>query len=213
MNDDATIGAAFPRAVIAGRLAAGVVIGGVLAALAWMFVLQEAHTGNIFGATWTEHDFADGLGNAVGAKDTARTGLFLTLALGVLLAGVYLVLQRWLPGRGIVKGLAFAPIPFLAWGLVFTPLVNSRQVLRDADFVFLPTGFFGVGAGSATIVSGIAASVIAGVILARVIALAGDAGWWQEHANVGYGLAGDDAAAALLELAEERPEDRVKGAR
>lgn len=211
-GDDATIGAAFPRLIVAGRQVAAVVVGGVLAALAWMFVLQEGHTGNIFGVTWTDHDFPDGLGHAVGAKDTAKAGLYLTLALGVLVAALYVALERRLPGRGIVKGLMFAPIPFLVWGLVFTPLVDSRQVLREADFVFLPTGVFGVEAGGATIISGIAASVIASVILARVTALARSPEWWQDHPDVGHGLGGD-GVSGLLEFAEEGPEQGMEGPR
>lgn len=211
-GDDATIGAAFPRLIVAGRQVAAVVVGGVLAALAWMFVLQEGHTGNIFGVTWTDHDFPDGLGHAVGAKDTAKAGLYLTLALGVLVAALYVALERRLPGPGIVKGLMFAPIPFLVWGLVFTPLVDSRQVLREADFVFLPTGVFGVEAGGATIISGIAASVIASVILARVTALVRSPEWWQDHPDVGHGLGGD-GVSGLLEFAEERPEQGMEGPR
>lgn len=210
IEGDATIGAAFPRLIVAGRRAAAIVVGGVLAALAWMFVLQEGHTGNIFREKWTDHDFADGLGHAVGAKDTAKAGLYLTLALGVLFAALYVTVERWLPGRGIVKGLVFAPLPFLAWGLVFTPLIDSRRVQRtDA---YLPTGLFGVEAGRATVISGIAASVFAGIILARVAALARDPAWWQEHPNVGAGLGGDDPSG-LLELAEERPEQGVEGPR
>ena len=211
-GDDATIGAAFPRLIVAGRQVAAVVVGGVLAALAWMFVLQEGHTGNIFGVTWTDHDFPDGLGHAVGAKDTAKAGLYLTLALGVLVAALYVALERRLPGPGIVKGLMFAPIPFLVWGLVFTPLVDSRQVLREADFVFLPTGVFGVEAGGATIISGIAASVIASVILARVTALVRSPEWWQDHPDVGHGLGGD-GVSGLLEFAEERPKQGMEGPR
>mgnify|MGYP001156639559 FL=1 len=214
MSDpDATIAAAFPRLAHWGRWVAAVVVGGVVAALAWMFALQEGHTGRIFGATWTEHDFADGLGNAFGADDTARGGLYLTLGLGVIVALVYAGVEQRLPGDGVVKGLWFAPVLFLAWGLVFTPLIDSRQVLRDADFVFLPTGFFGLDAGVRTIISGVAASVLAGVFLARVFALMRDATWWREHPDVGHGLGGDEAAAELLELAEQRPQERVEGTR
>ena len=208
---DTTVEASFPRLVGAGRLVAAIVIGGILAALAWMFALQEGHTGRIFGVTWTEHDFPDGLGNALGATDTARVGFSLTLGLGVIVAALYAAVERWLPGRWIVKGLWFAPILFLAWGLLFTPLVNSRQVLLGSDFVFLPTGAFGVDAGAKTIISGVAASLIASLILARVDWLARDASWWQEHPDVGHGM-NDDRATALLELPEERPEQGVKGA-
>jgi hypothetical protein len=211
-DQDDTIAGTFPRLVAVGRRAAAIVVAGVVAALAWLFVLQEGHTGNIFGARWTQHDFADGLGLAFGAKDTAKGGLYLTLALGVAVAALYAGVERGLPGRAEVKGLAFAPVLFLAWGLVFTPLVDSRQVLRDADFVYLPTGFFGSGAGGKTVFSGIAASVIAAVLIARVFALMRDASWWREHPNVGHGLGGE-RASALLELTEERPEQGVEGPR
>lgn len=209
---DATIAASFPGLVRAVRLVATTVLGGVLAALTWMFVLQEGHTGSIFGVTWTEHDFPDGLGNAFGATDTARVGLALTLALGVIVATVYAVVEHRLPGNWIVRGLWFAPVLFLAWGLAFTPLVNSRQVLIDVDFVFLPTGPFGVEAGGKTIFSGLVASLMASLILARVLALGREATWWQGHPDVGHGLGDDRTMAALLELPEERAEQGVKGA-
>ncbi len=205
-----TLAASFPRLVGAARVAGGIVLGGVMAAAAWMFVLQEGHTGRIFGQTWTEHDFPDGIGNAVGATDTARTGLYLTLLLGIAVAALYSVVQRWIPGRWAVRGLWFSVPLFVCWGLVFTPLVNSRQVLRDADFVFLPTGVFGAEAGNATVFSGVAASLIAGLLLARIDALARDAAWWQEHQVIVDGL-DEEGAAELLELAEERPEQGVKG--
>ena len=211
-EQDATIAASFPGLVRIGRLVAATVLGGVVAALTWMFVLQEGHTGRIFGVTWTEHDFPDGLGNAFGATDTARAGLALTLVLGVVVATVYAVIEHRLPGPWIAKGLWFAPVLFLAWGLVFTPLVNSRQVLIDVDFMFLPTGAFGVEAGGKTILSGLAASLMASVILARVFVLGREATWWQGHPDVGHGLGDDRTMAALLELPEERTEQGVKGA-
>jgi hypothetical protein len=111
-----------------------------------------------------------------------------------------------------VKGLWFAPLLFLAWGLVFTPLVNSRQVQVDAEFVFLPTGFFGVDAGRRTIISGVIASVLAGLVIARIITLLCEASWWQDHPSTGHGF-GADTPAVLLELAEERAEQRDERAR
>jgi hypothetical protein len=209
---DATIGAAYPGVIRVGRRCAAVLVGGVLAALAWMFVMQEGHTGRIFGATWTDQDFPDGLGHAAGASNTARGGLYLTLLLGVGLAALFVAIRARLPGRGFVKGLWFAPIPFLLWGLVFAPLVDARQVLRGADFVFLPTGVFGLKAGGGTIVSGVVASLIAGAIIGRVVQVMANSTWWEPHPQVGLGRTGG-GAEALLELAEERTEERVEGTR
>lgn len=210
---EATIATTFPNLVRWTRLTAAVVVSGVLAALTWLFILQEGHTGSIFGRSWSEHDFPEGLGHALNVGDPSHTGLYVTLALGVVVAIVFALVARWLPGRGIVKGITFAPVLFLAWGLVFAPLVDSREVLQDAEFVYLPTGLFGIDAGAGTILSGVAASLIAGVILARVYQLARDGEWWKEHPAVGHGLVDEETSAALLELAEQRPEQRVEGAR
>jgi hypothetical protein len=211
MSDpDATIGAAYPRLVVAGRWAAGIVLAGLLAALAWLFVLQEGNTGNIFGATWTDHDFPDGLGNTLGAEETARVGLYVTLLMGVVAAGLFAALRHRLPGRGLVKGLIFAPLPFLAWGLLFTPLVDSRQIIdrTTAEYVYLPTGVFGWDAGHGTIISGAVAAIVAGLIMARVLDLAVTPAWWQAHPSAGHGLAEDPAA--LLELPEQGTQQGIE---
>lgn len=210
---DDLIEGTFPRLVHAGRWAAAVVVSGALAAMAWMFILQEGHTGRIFGRTWTDHDFPDGLGNLVGAEDTARAGLWLTLGLGVLLALVYVLVERRLPGRGTLKGVAFAPFLFLSWGLVFTPVVNSRQVLQGAEIVYLPTGAFAWEAGTGAIPLAIAASLVAGALLARVTTMMRGAAWWHEHPPLAHGVADEATAEQLLELAEQRPQERVEGAR
>jgi hypothetical protein len=194
------------RATAIGRHVFGIVAAGVIAALAWMFVLQEGHTGNIFGAKWTAHDFPDGLGNAFGAADTARAGLYLTLVLGVIVAAIFPLVERWLPGGGLVKGISFAAPLFLAWGLLFTPLVDSRQVQRDAEFVFLPTGLFGVDAGARTIISGAVASLLAGIIIARVIQVTRNAGWWRPHPTAGVALDPNVGTDPLLELTEKGSE-------
>lgn len=210
---DALIEGTFPRLVHAGRWAAAVVVAGALAALAWMFILQEGHTGRIFGRTWTDHDFPDGLGNLFGAEDTSRAGLWLTLGLGILLALVYVLVERWLPGRGTTKGVAFAPFLFLTWGLVFTPLVNSRQVLQGAEIVYLPAGAFARDAGTGAIPLAIAASLVAGALLARVTTMMRSAAWWREHPPLAHGSADETVAEELLELAEQRPQEGVEGAR
>lgn len=207
---DASIGGAFPRVVIAGRWMAGITLSGIFAAMAWLFVLQEGNTGNIFGATWTDHDFPDGLGHALGAEETARVGLYVTILIGIATAGVFALLRSHLPGRGLVKGLVFAPLPFLAWGLLFTPLVDSRQLVdrTTAEYVYLPTGLFGLDAGPGTVVSGAIAAIAAGVIIARVLDLATKPTWWQAHPLAGHGLSADPSA--LLELPEQGAKKRIE---
>lgn len=200
---DGSVGQAFPRATAICRYVAAIVVAGVVAAVAWLFVLQEGHTGNIFGASWTQHDFADGLGLAFGAEDTARGGLYLTLVLGVVVAAIFALTEQWLPGRGLLKGISFAVPVFLAWGLLFTPLIDSRQVQREAEFVYLPTGLFGMDAGGRTIISGAVASLIAGVIIARIIQVMRDGEWWRPRAGTAV-LTTD--VADLLELTEKGPE-------
>ncbi len=199
---DGSIAQAFPRATSIGRHVFGVAAAGVIAALAWMFVLAEGHTGNVFGH-WTQHDFPDGLANAFGTADTGRAGLYLTLVLGVVVAAIFPLVERWLPGRDFVKGISFAVPLFLAWGLLFTPLVDSRQVQREAEFVYLPTGLFGVDAGEGTIISGAVASLLAGIIIARVIQVTRNANWWRPHPTAGVAL---DPDVGLLELTEEGSE-------
>lgn len=200
----------YPRAVAAGRTVAAVLVSGALAGLVWMFVLQEAHTGRIFGATWTDHDFPDGLGHLFGADDTAHAGLYLTLGLGVLAALLFALIERFLPGRGVVKGLPFAAILFALWALVFTPLVDSRQVLVDADFAYLPTGFFGMEAGRATPVAGIVASLATGLLIARILPMMRGAAWWEPHPEIDHW--GEVDSPDLLELPEQRPEQGVERA-
>jgi hypothetical protein len=202
---DATIAQVFPRATAFGRRGAGVIVGGVIAAVVWMFVMQEGYVGRVFGHKWTEHDFPDGLGNAFGAKDTAHSGLYLTLALGVIVAIIFALVESKLPGRGLVKGVWYAVPIFLAWGLLFTPLIDSREVLRDDEFVFLPTGFFGVDAGWRTVISGVVASLMAGILIARITQLMRDAKWWSPHPEIGTGLS-KAIGVGLLELPEEGPE-------
>jgi hypothetical protein len=207
---DGSIAQAFPRATAIGRYVFAIVAAGVIAALAWMFVLAEGHTGTIFRAKWTKHDFPDGLGNLFGAADTARAGLYLTLVLGVIVAAIFPLVERWLPGRDLVKGISFAAPLFLAWGLLFTPLVDSRQEVlvkpESVDFVYLPTGFFGVDAGARTIISGAVASLLAGIIIARVIQITRHADWWRPHPTAGVALDPNVGRDPLLELTEQGSE-------
>lgn len=199
----ATVAAVFPRITRAGRWVAAIIGSGVFAAVVWMFALQEGHTGQIFGKTWTQSDFPDGLGHAIGADEPNRAGLVLGLMLGVAVALVYALVERFLPGRGIVKGLTFAAIPFLAWGLLYTRLINSREVLINDSIEYLETGAFASGAGGGTIVSAIVGSLLVGLILARVYPLMRGAEWWQEHPDAQKPSIGVDELLTPAETAKE----------
>lgn len=223
-SHETRFGDAFPGLVHVARWAAAVVMAAVLATGFWLFLMQEGHTGRIFSHSWTDHDFPDGLGNALGAHDPARTGLVATFLLAIGVTLLFALLERRLPGRGWVKGIAFAPAILLLWGLVFCPLVNARQILQaDGAYVYLPSGVFGSGSGIGALLSALGASVVTGIVLARGLQLCRSKTWWSPAdtsrdfiVDRGSGtlleIPGTDATAhaepGLLELAEERPEQR-----
>lgn len=201
-----TFSAQYPRAAAMARWGAAVVLAGGLAALAWLFVMQEGLDGQIVRRTWTEHDFAGGLGHALGGAAPARTGLYATLAVGAAAALLFAAMERVLPMRGWRKGIAFAPVLFLAWAFVFCPLVDARRILEGAEFLYLPNGPFGADAGRATFLSAVVASLFAGMIIARVLPMVRDAAWWEPHPEASRRA----DHAGLLELPEERPEQGVE---
>lgn len=224
-----SLGAQFPGAVAAIRWATAVVTAAVIAAAFWLTIMQEGHTGRILDHRWTDHDFPDSLGNLLGATDPARTGLAATVVLGVVIVLLFALLEPVLPGRGWVKGLAFSPIVLLLWGLVFCPLVDSRQILEGEDYVYLPTAVFARGSGRGTIISAVVASIVVGVVIARVLQLVRDAEWWREREATRQIMVVDrgggrviavpdqrldqlspDAPGASLELTEERGDERGK---
>lgn len=233
-HDEATIEDHFPWIVRTVRTLTAVVFAGMLGAVFWLSIMQEGNAGRIFEHTWTSHDFPDGLGNALGADEPARTGLVATVGLGILLTVVFALIERWLPGRGWAKGLAFAPVLFLLWGLVFCPLVDAHQVLEADDFAYRSSGLFASTSGAGTLVSAAVASLATGIVIARVLQLARTPEWWRPHAHTreivladpGGGeilevtfaddLAGHrslEAETELLELPEQGPEQRGERAR
>jgi hypothetical protein len=184
-----------------------------LGATFWLAVIEEGHGGHILGKTWTSHDFPDGLGNAMGAtRLTSRTGLWGTLVIFLVLVGVFIAIERWLPGRGWKKGLSFAPILFLLWGLVYCPLIDSKQaLLADGTFVYLPSGLFASNSSLGTIPSAIAASFAAALIIARSLELVRSPEWWRPA--TGFHDIRDASAEELLELSEQRPQQRSETTR
>ncbi len=212
----ATIGTTLPRLTRVARWAAAVVVSGVFAAVAWMFVLQEVHTGQIFGRSGSQSNFPEGLGLAIGAEEPNRAGGLLGIGLGIAFAMLFAVVERFLPGRGWRKGLTFAVLPFLAWGLLYTPFANSREVVTMdpvdpsgstiLSIDFASTGPFGWGAGRGTIPAAVVASLLAGLLLARLFPLMRGESWWKEHPVEPSGLDVDD----LLELSKKRTEQGGK---
>ena len=175
-----TIADRFPTFVHVTRLVTALVTSGLLGALFWLAVMQEGNAGRIFNHTWTGHDFPDGLGAALGYHSHARAGFVATIILFIGVAIVFALIERFLPGRGWVKGLSFAPLIYLAWGLVFAPLIHAHQVLQGDDYAYLPDTIFATRSGRWTLVSAAVASVAAGVVIARGLQLVRDADWWRE---------------------------------
>ena len=183
-----------------GRRLAGVIVGGALGALVWLIIMQEG-----LRHGWTDHDFNDGMGALLGASgDAERTGFRGTLVLGLLLGVVYVLVQPWIARRVWWRGLAFTLVPFVLWGAVFCPLIDSR-VAGD------PSGLFGSDAGSWTWLVALAASLGYTVVLARVYALMSTAWWWRPREREVAETIEAITEPGSLELSEERPEERRVG--
>ena len=206
-----TLAAAFPRTVSTLIHVAAIVGTGVLGALTWLFLIQEGFEGRIFKRTWTDYDFAGGLGNAFGSEEPSRTGLYLSLGLGVAFTVILAALLPRLPGRGWRQGIAFAPVIFVAWGAIACPLVDARQVIEeDGTVLFLPNGLLGIDAGWGTIPAALVASLATGIVMAHVLPIMRRRSWWEQSPSTGDGLARTHDEQVLLELAEQRTEQRVE---
>ncbi len=199
-SHETQFGDAYPGLVRAARWVAAVLMAALLATAFWLFLMQEGHTGRIFNHSWTDHDFPDGLGNALGAKDPARTGLVATFVVAIAVVLLFALVERHLPGPGWVKGLAFAPVIVLLWGLVFCPLVNARQILQsDGAYVYLESGVFGAGSGVGAFLSALGASLVTGIVLARGLQLCRSQAWWSP-ADTSRDFIVDRGSGTLLEI-------------
>lgn len=197
----------------AARWVVAVLFAAILGGAIWLAIIEEGHGGHILGTTWTSHDFPDGLGNALGAQalEPARRGMWGTLGLAILTVLLFAAIERFLPGKRWHKGLSFAPIPFLLWGLVFCPLVNAKQILTtDGNYVYLPSGLFGTASSWGTIASGAVAAVGASLAIARIYQLVRTEEWW-EPASTDAEFIVDHDVGPLLELPEQGSEQSSKG--
>ena len=192
------------------RHASGVVLGGLLAAVAWLIVMQE---GVLRG--WTEHDYLQTIGQVVvgRADNVARAGMRLTLVLAVGIAAIYaLVFDRFVRGRGWTRALIFAAVPFLLWGLVLAPFAGGlKDTAAGEARVEIPGGPFGLDGGGATILIGAVASVVYAFIVARCYRLMRQERWWVAARERPGALAREAIEEIItpgsLELPEERRED------
>jgi hypothetical protein len=179
-----------------GRRAAGVLVGSGLGALLWLIILQE---GVRHG--WTDQNFNSDMGLLVQSPEGSPTqaGLRLTLLSGLVLGVLYVPLGELWVRQKWVRGLAYAIVPFLAWGLLFCPLVAGRI---DGE----PSAPFGADAGGATTVLAAAASLAFALVLARAYALMREPAWWRPRARPSIEETERLVDEGSLELAEERTE-------
>lgn len=192
------------RLIAIARWICALAFSTAVGACVWLAIIEEGHGGHILGSTWTSHDFPDGLGNALGAvSNVSRRGLWGTLVIAAGVVILFALVERWLPGTSWRKGISFAPIIFLLWGLVFCPLVDAKQTLSSAgEFGYLPSGLFASASSPGTIASAAVASLIAGMSIARVLQLMRTAEWWEPTPPEQT-----DLAEPLLELAEQRTDE------
>jgi hypothetical protein len=209
MTGAALLGPRWAPALWVARRAAGIFTGGALGALLWLIVWNQG-----IRRSWTDHDFALGLGELAGGN-ASRTGLYGTIVAGVGVALLYAALEPWLPARPWwAKGLIFATVPFLLWGLVFCPLVDSiRERQLDGSIALVPSQPFAADAGGGTIPIAILASIALALLVARCYSLMREPAWWRpRERHLEEALeAITERGSGSLELPEEGPKERRVG--
>jgi hypothetical protein len=164
------------------RAAAGALMGGVVAALIFLVMVQGSFHKGI-----TDFDYAHVLGTAIKGTaeeqrdsdalgvigDTAGpTALWTTLVAGVVLMAVHgLVVTRFVRRRWEIQGLVTGLIAFLAIGVIYGPYVDANL---DS-----PIGPWGADQGGWTPIVFLVSCVAASLVGSRCYSLAVDAGWWE----------------------------------
>lgn len=206
-----------------GRRVAAVVTAGVVGALAWLIVVQEAGKRG-----YTDLDVNHALGEVWrGPVDTGRvreqealgvvgdpvapTGLRVAVVSGVALALVYALVAPRLPLRRLwARGLPLALLVFLLCAFVYAPLVESRGVAQ--------AGPIGLDAGAGTPLVFAAGALVFGIVAARVHDLMAGTRWWEPTTEdsaaaslAAVVTAAEERASGSLELAEQGTEEGRKG--
>lgn len=200
-----------PAAPAVARAIAGVLIGGVVAAITFLICVQGSFHKGI-----TEFDFAHSLGTAVRGTATERTGaealgvigdsagptaLWTTIICGIVLLAFHaLVIVRLVRRSWVVQGLVLAVVLFLAVGLIYVPFVAARL---DS-----PIGPWGSDQGGWTPLVFAGSSLIAALIAARIYDLTGRPSWWRpQRVQVDEQLAELTGLDESFELPEQRSEE------
>jgi hypothetical protein len=146
-----------------------VLLGGVLVAIAWLIVVQEAYKQGLTG-----HEFNRGLGLLLGGEgeQVPRWGFYGTVTAGIVLALVYALVSHLTARRWYLLAIPFGLVVFVAWGVVFCPLVGGTT-----DEV--PAGLFGREADVWAPISAFLAAFACSFSLARVHSLVRSAQWWE----------------------------------
>jgi hypothetical protein len=188
--------------------------GGLLGAVAFLYV---THQGEKRGSS--EQDWVRGFGNLLQGEtgaEVVRRGFWWTL-IGFALAGLVMMplIGRLMAGRPwYLQAVPVSVGAFLAWGLIFSPLVGDDT---DAE---IPGGLFGADAGMSTFVTYVLACAALGAVMARVSTLMATLEFWAaKHFDLResldalelLGLEAKDVPApkegrGLLEFPEERRE-------
>ena len=188
------------------RRVAGVVLSGLLAAVAWSVVWTYA-----FDHDWTGANSVRMIGLLRNHEplDAAKRGFAVVCAVAILLAAVVALADHWLPWRLEFAAVGLALVVFLGWGTIFGPLTADRawSVIDGRRFP-APSGLFGLDGGRATPIVGAFAAIALGFVMVRCQRVMADAVWWKPGRSLGTrGVAFDS-----LELPEEGAKEGNVGA-
>lgn len=200
-----------PGAPAVARAIAGVLMGGVVAAITFLICVQGSLHEGI-----TDFDFAHVLGTAIEGGATEETGsealsvigdsagpiaLWTTIICGIVLLAFHaLVIVPLIRRSWVVQGLVLAVVLFLAIGLIYVPYVDAQL---DS-----PIGPWGADQGGWTPFVFAGSSVITALVGARCYDLARRARWWRaETVHVDEQLAELTGLDESLELPEEGSEE------
>ena len=188
------------------RAVAGVVTGGLLAAVAWGVIFAYA-----FDHRWTTANDIRTIGLLRNHEplNAAKRGFVIVCAVALVLAALVVLTRRWLPKPFVPAALIVAGLVFVGWGAIFGPLSGGKAYAAiEGQRVPSPSGLFGTDGGRATPIVGLLAALTAGFVLVRCQRVMADAWWWRPGRSLG--TRGGDFSS--LELSEEGAKERDVGA-
>ncbi|MEZ5079494.1 MAG: hypothetical protein R2878_02300 [Thermoleophilia bacterium] len=153
----------------ATRHAFAVVGAGVLGAIVWEIIVQEA-----FKMGHSVQNVNDGIGQffATPEDEIRRMGLWATLTLGIVVALVHAVGRRFVNLRWWQHGAITAAGLYLVWAFVFSPLV-------DGSAEGIPGGIGAADTSLGTHLSILVAAVATGMMITRAYDLMRTSVWYE----------------------------------